>query len=180
MLSSSFSFGQVRFDPRGGELRRDDGVVKLTPRAAAVLSALAERAEQLVTKQELIDRVWGGRVVGDDLCTGWRNFSQPEGQGDDAMDRLMDRHFKRFPCPARAKAQDRAPVLARLAEKSGARGVVFFMQKFCTPHVADLPVVLEALQERGVRGLVVEMGETGFSEGQMRTRVEAFLEMLRD
>src|SRR5689334_9516942 len=64
-----FSFGQVRFDPRTGELCRDDSVVKLTPRAAAVLHALAESAEQLVTKQELIDRVWDGRAVGDDALT---------------------------------------------------------------------------------------------------------------
>jgi benzoyl-CoA reductase/2-hydroxyglutaryl-CoA dehydratase subunit BcrC/BadD/HgdB len=122
----------------------------------------------------------GGRVVGDDLCTGWRNFCPPEGRGENPMDRLMDRHFKRFPCPARMKAQDRAPILVDLAQKSGARGVVFFMQKFCTPHVADLPVVLEALQARGVRGIVVEMEESGFSEGQLRTRLETFLEILRN
>jgi DNA-binding winged helix-turn-helix (wHTH) protein/predicted ATPase len=64
-----FSFGQVRFDPRAGEIYRDGSVVKLTPRAAAVLYALAESAQQLVTKQELFDRVWGGRAVGDDALT---------------------------------------------------------------------------------------------------------------
>ncbi len=53
------------------------------------------------------------------------------------------------------------------------------MQKFFTRHVADLPVVLEALQAIGVRGIVVEMEETGFSEGQLRTRLETFLEILR-
>jgi benzoyl-CoA reductase/2-hydroxyglutaryl-CoA dehydratase subunit BcrC/BadD/HgdB len=122
----------------------------------------------------------GGRVVGDDLCTGWRGFSPPAGQGVDPIDRLMDRHFARFPCPSRMKSQDRAPILVNLVKRSKAKGVVFFLQKFCTPHLADLPVVLEALQEEGVRGLVVEMEETGFNEGQLRTRLETFLEMLRD
>jgi benzoyl-CoA reductase subunit C len=122
----------------------------------------------------------GGRVVGDDLCTGWRGFSPASGQGADPVDRLMDRHFARLPCPARMKAQDRAPILVSLVNRSGARGVVFFLQKFCTPHLADLPVVLGALQAEGVRGLVVEMEETGFHEGQLRTRLETFLEMLRD
>jgi hypothetical protein len=42
-----FTFGQVQFDPRMGELRPDGSVVKLTPRAAAVLCALAQRAQQL-------------------------------------------------------------------------------------------------------------------------------------
>src|SRR5262245_27810128 len=64
-----FTFGQVRFDSRTGELWQDGKVAKLTPRAAAVLCALAERAQQLVTKQELFDRVWGGRAVGDDALT---------------------------------------------------------------------------------------------------------------
>jgi len=120
----------------------------------------------------------GARVVGDDLCTGLRGFSPPTGRGEDPVDRLMDRHFKRFPCPARMKAQERAPVLVDLVNGSRAKGVVFFLQKFCTPHLADLPVVLDALQAEGVRGLVVEMEETGLNEGQLRTRVESFLEML--
>ena len=68
-VDRQFTFGQVRFDPRTGELCRDGNVVKLTPRAAAVLCALAESAQQLVTKQELFDRVWGGRAVSDDALT---------------------------------------------------------------------------------------------------------------
>ncbi len=122
----------------------------------------------------------GARIVGDDLCTGLRNFSPPTGRGEAPIDRLMDRHFKRFPCPARMKAQERVPLLVDLAKASDAKGVVFCLQKFCTPHLADLPVVLEALDAEGVRGLVVEMEETGLNEGQLRTRVESFLEMLGD
>ncbi len=122
----------------------------------------------------------GARVVGDDLCTGLRAFSPPTGRGENPTDRLMDRHFRRFPCPARMKAQERAPLLVDLAKGSRAKGVIFLLQKFCTPHLADLPVVVEALKTEGVRGLIVEMEETGLNEGQLRTRVESFLEMLGD
>ena len=48
-----FAFGLFRFDPRTGQLWREHSEVKLNPRAAAVLHLLAERAEDLVTKQEL-------------------------------------------------------------------------------------------------------------------------------
>ena len=68
-LDRQFTFEQVRFDPRTGELSRDGNEVKLTPRAAAVLCVLAESAQQLVTKQELFDRVWSGRAVSDDALT---------------------------------------------------------------------------------------------------------------
>ena len=64
-----FAFGPFRFDARTGQLWRDGSEVKLTPRAAAVLHLLAERAQELVTKQELFDRVWGGMAVGDDALT---------------------------------------------------------------------------------------------------------------
>src|SRR5712672_4395356 len=64
-----FAFDRFRFDARTGQLWRDGRELKLTPRAAAVLHLLAERAESLVTKQELLDRVWGGMAVGDDALT---------------------------------------------------------------------------------------------------------------
>lgn len=63
------SFGPFRFDARTGELWRDRMQVRLTPRAASVLAMLTERAEQLVTKEELFDQVWGGLAVSDDALT---------------------------------------------------------------------------------------------------------------
>src|SRR5262245_37258666 len=64
-----FAFGLYRFDTRTGQLWCDGREVKLTPRAAAVLHLLAERAQELVTKQELFDRVWGSMAVTDDALT---------------------------------------------------------------------------------------------------------------
>lgn len=125
----------------------------------------------------------GARVVADDLCTGWRAFSpaRPGAAGkSDPVERLMDRHFDRFSCPARRKAQDRAPLLAELAAGAGAKGVVFLIQKFCTPHLADIPVVQGSLRDRGIRCLVVELEEGGMNEGQLRTRFQTFLDMLGD
>jgi len=63
------SFGSVRFDARSGGLWREHRRFQLTPRAAAVLSCLAERAPELTTKQELFDRVWSGVAVSDDALT---------------------------------------------------------------------------------------------------------------
>jgi DNA-binding winged helix-turn-helix (wHTH) protein len=64
-----FAFGSFRFDARTGQLGCEGGEVKLTPRVAAVLHMLAERSPELVTKQELFDRVWGGMAVSDDALT---------------------------------------------------------------------------------------------------------------
>lgn len=64
-----FALGKFRFNTRTGELTHEHAEVNLTPRATAVLTMLAERAEQLVTKQELFDHVWGGLAVSDDALT---------------------------------------------------------------------------------------------------------------
>src|SRR5712671_4916141 len=141
-----FAFDRFRFDARTGQLWRDGREVKLTPRAAAVLHLLAERAESLVTKQELLDRVWGGMAVGDDALTSC--IQELRGAlGDDARRprfietrhrrgyRLMvpakavaDKNDAAEPAPARLVG--RAAELAELAgafdqARAGRRQVVF-------------------------------------------------------
>jgi len=120
----------------------------------------------------------GGTVAADDLCSGSRWLYPFDGEGDGPLDRLVDRLMKRAPCPARSRAEDRAVHLAGLVEESDARGVVFILQKFCTPHLADLPALTEALKGMGLPSLVIEIEETGLSQGQLRTRFESFFEML--
>jgi TolB-like protein len=63
------AFGDVRFNIESGELHRDGRTTRLTPKAAAVLAALLEKAPGLVTKEELLSGVWGGRAVGDEAIT---------------------------------------------------------------------------------------------------------------
>ena len=63
------AFGAFRFDARTGQLWRGQVELKLTPRTAAVLDVLTERAQDVVTKQELFDRVWRGIAVSDAALT---------------------------------------------------------------------------------------------------------------
>jgi len=121
----------------------------------------------------------GARVVADDLCTGLRHFYPADGEGGVPIERLIDRYIHRFPCPSRSKAEDRIPMISELIKRSGAEGVVFLFQKFCTPHLAEHPALAEQLKKMGVPSIVVEMEEAGVNEGQLRTRLEAFFEMLR-
>jgi TolB-like protein/Tfp pilus assembly protein PilF len=65
----AISFGAFRLTRRTGELWRGGTEVRLTPRAAAVLALLLERPQEIVTKQELLERVWEGSSVGDEALT---------------------------------------------------------------------------------------------------------------
>jgi predicted ATPase/DNA-binding winged helix-turn-helix (wHTH) protein len=68
-MGQEVSFGRHRFDRRTGRLWAGRREVKLTPRAAAVLAVLIERAGQPVTRDELFQSVWRDVVVGDAALT---------------------------------------------------------------------------------------------------------------
>jgi benzoyl-CoA reductase/2-hydroxyglutaryl-CoA dehydratase subunit BcrC/BadD/HgdB len=121
----------------------------------------------------------GGRIVADDLCTGYRNLSPPSGSGGDAVDALIDRYMNRFTCPSRGRAMDRVPLLMDLFRASGAKGILFLFQKFCTPHLADHPILHRELNAGGIPSLSIEIEESLDVDGQFITRIESFLEMLK-
>ena len=51
--------GDLTIDPATRECRRAATEIDLTPREFSLLEALASHPDRVVTKQELIDRVWG-------------------------------------------------------------------------------------------------------------------------
>jgi len=121
----------------------------------------------------------GGSIVGDDLCTGLRYFDHSDKAVHDPMERIIDRHFTRLPCPARSRGVERAHLLIELARQSKAKGLIFLFQKFCTPHLADYPVIKDMLDQHGLQSIMLEMDETGIMEGQFQTRLEGFFEVIR-
>ena len=62
-------FGPFRLLSRHGPLLRDDREIKLQPKALAVLWTLARQPGELVTRNTLLDAVWPGAVVVDDVLS---------------------------------------------------------------------------------------------------------------
>jgi benzoyl-CoA reductase/2-hydroxyglutaryl-CoA dehydratase subunit BcrC/BadD/HgdB len=65
-----------------------------------------------------------------------------------------------------------------LIRASQAKGVIFVFQKFCTPHLADHPMVAQGLKDALIPSLAIEMDESGLMEAQAVTRLETFWGML--
>jgi TolB-like protein len=55
---STVRFGEFEFDPLAGELRRSGETTRLEPQPARVLAVLVERAGEVVSRDELQQRVW--------------------------------------------------------------------------------------------------------------------------
>src|SRR5271168_3737107 len=62
-VSNLYYFGQFMLDPRRRTLSRADSPVSLTPTAFDVLLFLAQNPNRLVTKEELLQAVWGDSFV---------------------------------------------------------------------------------------------------------------------
>jgi bzd-type benzoyl-CoA reductase N subunit len=121
----------------------------------------------------------GGVVVGDDLCTGWRGLTGMIEPGDDPIAAIAHRYARRAICPAKhAGITRRGDELVRQARESGAQGVVFIFLKFCDPHAFDYPYLKSRLDEVGIPCLLIELEEQTANQGQLKTRCEAFIEML--
>ena len=104
----------------------------------------------------------GAIVVVDELCTGARYCWNPVDTSidTDPLEAISKRYLNGFPCARMVPPTDRINQVIRN----------------CAPIAHDQPLLAEKLKENGVPviELDLEYGE-GFS-GQIRTRVEAFLE----
>ena len=58
------------------------------------------------------------------------------------------------------------------------KGVIFFSMKFCDSTLLFYPLLRQHLSEIGVQSLFLEIEHNNFSEGQIKTRIQAFLEIL--
>ncbi len=120
----------------------------------------------------------GATLVADDLCSGQRGFSSPPSEDSDPFEYIINNHFQRVPCASRARAEGRLEHLSKVLTQSDAQGVIFILQKFCTPHLSDYPHLSNELKTMGIPCLLVEMDEHWKTEGQFQTRLDGFLEMI--
>jgi eukaryotic-like serine/threonine-protein kinase len=62
-MSHLYLFGQFALDSRRRTLSRADSPIALTPKAFDVLLFLARNPNRLVTKEEMLQAVWGDTLV---------------------------------------------------------------------------------------------------------------------
>jgi eukaryotic-like serine/threonine-protein kinase len=66
-MTEMYRFGQFELRPDRLQLRRGDVVIKVEPKPLQVLIELIRNAGELITKNELMDNVWAGRVVSESV-----------------------------------------------------------------------------------------------------------------
>lgn len=123
----------------------------------------------------------GGAVVVEETCTGTRYFENLvdetrttlEGQVRALAERYMDINCACF-TPNTGRIDD----VLRLAKEYQVDGVIDVNLKFCNLYNTEKRSVGSACQEAGIPYLALETDYDDSDAGQLRTRIEAFLEML--
>jgi len=121
----------------------------------------------------------GGLVVTDELCTSTRYWSDPVVlDGWSPLEAISRRYLSNFPCARMVPSDGRFERILQLAREYRIDGVISQIIRYCVPYAHDLPLMTEKLRQINIPTLAldVEYGTSG--SGQIRTRVQAFLEML--
>src|SRR5512140_140539 len=93
------SFGDYEIDVERRELRRAKTLVHVEPQVFDLLVYLLENRDRVVSKDDLIASVWGGRIVSDSTLTSRINAARKavgDSGGEQRLIRTIPRKGLRF------------------------------------------------------------------------------------
>jgi benzoyl-CoA reductase/2-hydroxyglutaryl-CoA dehydratase subunit BcrC/BadD/HgdB len=158
-----------------GFLARNKGQKKETKKPAVILSGVLPNPTEILRILDDLEV----RVAHDDLLVGSRRLLIPQNDIDDPFESLTESYFALPPCSTKgASIIERLEHLLRLIEETDAKGVVFNMLKFCEPEWFDVPNLREELRRKKIPVLVLDTDLNQALSGQMKTRLEAFIEII--
>ena len=121
----------------------------------------------------------GANVVADDLCTGSRYFwDLVNPTAADSLRAIANRYLNKIPCPFTVHSEDRFRHTLEMAKKYNVEAAIIFVLKFCDTHLFDAPILVEELKSAGLPVLYLEWEHSMSGIAQLKTRIEAFLEMV--
>jgi benzoyl-CoA reductase/2-hydroxyglutaryl-CoA dehydratase subunit BcrC/BadD/HgdB len=123
----------------------------------------------------------GAAVVCEEMCTGTRYFEHLVDEGattlEDQYMALSQRYMKNN-CACFTPNPGRIEDIVRLAREYHVDGVIDANLKFCTLYDIEKSAVAKALEAEGIPCLSLETDYTDNDAEQLRTRIQAFVEML--
>ncbi len=123
----------------------------------------------------------GAVIVGEESCIGERNTrdltDETPADLDGMLDALAARYMK-IDCACFTPNTERLDNIAVLAKRLNADGVVHYGLLFCQPYAHEAMKVGKAMESVGIPYLAIETDYGMEDAGQLKTRVEAFVETL--
>jgi bzd-type benzoyl-CoA reductase N subunit len=129
----------------------------------------------------------GAWVVADDLCPGAREFLSSVDVTTDPVAGLAERYLRKIKCGRTYREmegnyeeylEDRFGHIGRMIDDFGVDGVVLYIYKYCDPFGFEVPQIKSYVEAKGTPVLYLEDEYSMSTIGRLRTRIQAFLEML--
>lgn len=132
----------------------------------------------------------GANVVVDSLCIGTRDYWPMTETDIDPMDALAHRYLDKINCPRTYREKvgekyeedlkSRFGDIGALSKDFGVDGVILYIYKYCDPFGFEVPARKTYLDSLNLPVLYLEDEYSSGSIGRLRTRIQAFLEMIEE
>jgi len=124
----------------------------------------------------------GGAIINEESCIGHRyykdNVDLEDVEDEETfIQRLMQRYSK-VDCACFTPNTPRIDKIIKMYKDRQADGVIYYTLSFCHTYNVESHLVIQALEKEGIPCLVIESDYSAEDIGQIKTRVEAFLESL--
>jgi predicted CoA-substrate-specific enzyme activase len=130
---------------------------------------------------KIIEEELGARIVAEDNCTGLKPIYHPIPENDDDVyTNLANGYADLPPCFRMKPVEDSIKFSVNLANDYAVDGVVFYFLKFCPCSSIMVRDYIDTFQKLGIPILILTGDYASGDEGQLRTRLEAFVEMLKE
>ncbi|NVM01600.1 MAG: 2-hydroxyacyl-CoA dehydratase [Candidatus Helarchaeota archaeon] len=121
----------------------------------------------------------GGAVVIDSLCFGSRYFWDLVDEKGDPLEALAKRYLSKVPCPRMTDGHpERTKFVEDMIKEFNVDGVILQRMKFCPFHWGEIFMLRRELKEQDVPTLELEREYVLSGAGAIKTRIQAFLEVL--
>ncbi|MBF0103060.1 MAG: 2-hydroxyacyl-CoA dehydratase [Desulfobacterales bacterium] len=124
----------------------------------------------------------GAVIVGEESCVGergTRNLTDDSGNTvDELINAIVDRYFK-VDCAIFTPNPDRLNHIQEMVDTYKANGVIQYSLQFCQPYQMEAIPFEKALKEKQIPTLRLETDYAMEDVGQLKTRVEAFIEQIK-
>ncbi len=124
----------------------------------------------------------GAVVVGEESCVGERNFrtllDDSFTSTEQAIEMIADRYMT-IDCACFTPNDERMENIKELSKRLKADGVIHYALQFCTPYMIEAYKAKKAVDAISLPFLRIETDYSMEDFGQLKTRIEAFLEIIR-
>ncbi len=121
-------------------------------------------------------------VTQDDTCFATRHYWQDVKLTDDPLDSLSTLYLDEIQCPRTFReegAKERFSYLLDCATEFRVNGVIAYSLRYCDSHAYDLPDVRDTFEGAELPVLHFLDDYSMTTMARLRTRIEAFIEMIR-